>query len=43
MDMIRVMSVDDEPQICELLRKMVERQPDCQVIAECGGFSQAVV
>lgn len=43
MDMIRVMIVDDEPQICELLRKMVERQPDCQVIAECGGFSQAVV
>lgn len=40
--MIKVMIVDDEPQICELLRRMVEKQPDYQVVAECGSFSGAV-
>ncbi len=41
--MIKVMIVDDEPQICELLCKIVEKQPDYQVIARCSSFSQAVV
>lgn len=41
--MIKVMVVDDEPMICQLLTKMVEKQPDYQVVAECGSFSEAVV
>lgn len=41
--MIKVMVVDDEPAICRLLTKMVERQPDYQVVAECGNFAEAVV
>ena len=40
--MIKVMLIDDEPEIRKLLHKMVERQPDYQVVAEGGDFSQAV-
>ena len=39
--MIKVMLIDDEPEIRKLLHKMVERQPDYQVVAEGGDFSQA--
>ncbi len=41
--MIKVMLIDDEPEIRKLLHKMVERQPDYQVVAEGGDFSQAVI
>ena len=41
--MIKVMIIDDEPEIRRLLGKMVERQPDYQVVAECSNFSGAVV
>ena len=41
--MIKVMVVDDEPMICKLLTKMVEKQPDYQVVTECQSFSEAVV
>lgn len=41
--MIKVMIVDDEPEICRLIGKMVERQPDYQVVAECGDFAGAVM
>ncbi len=41
--MIKVMVIDDEPEIRKLLHKMVEKQPDYQVVSECGDFSGAVV
>ena len=41
--MIKVMVVDDEPMICQLLTKMVEKQAEYQVVAECGSFTEAVV
>lgn len=40
--MIKVMLIDDEPEIRKILRKMVEKQPDYQVVAECGDFAGAV-
>lgn len=40
--MIKVMLIDDEPEIRRLLHKMVEKQPDYQVVAECGDFAGAV-
>lgn len=40
--MIKVMIIDDEPQIRELLGKMVERQEGYQVVAQCGSFAEAV-
>lgn len=40
--MIKVMLIDDEHEIRKLLRKMVEKQPDYQVVAECGDFAKAV-
>lgn len=40
--MIKVMLIDDEQEIRRLLRKMVEKQPDYQVVAECGDFASAV-
>ena len=39
--MIKVMLIDDEPEIRKLLHKMVERQPDYQVVAE-GAFQPAL-
>lgn len=41
--MIKVMLIDDEPEIRKLLHKMVEKQPDYQVVSENGDFSGAVV
>lgn len=41
--MIKVMLIDDEPEIRKLLHKMVEKQPDYQVVSESGDFSGAVV
>ena len=40
--MIKVMLIDDEQEIRRLLHKMVEKQPDYQVVAECGDFASAV-
>ena len=40
--MIKVMLIDDEPEIRRLLHKMVEKQPDYQVVSECGDFAGAV-
>ena len=40
--MIKVMLIDDEPEIRKLLHKMVEKQTDCQVVAECGDFAGAM-
>lgn len=41
--MIKVMLIDDEPEIRRLLHKMVEKQPDYQVVSESGDFSGAMV
>lgn len=41
--MIKVMLIDDEPEIRKLLHKMVEKQPGYQVVSECGDFSGAIV
>ncbi len=41
--MIKVMVIDDEPEIRKLLHKMVEKQPDYQVVSACGDFSEAVI
>ena len=40
--MIKVMLIDDEPQIRMLLHKMVEKQEDYQVVSESGDFTGAV-
>ncbi|MCM1542292.1 MAG: LytTR family DNA-binding domain-containing protein [Blautia sp.] len=40
--MIKVMLIDDEQEIRRLLHRMVEKQPDYQVVAECGCFAGAV-
>ena len=40
--MIKVMLIDDEQEIRRLLHRMVEKQPDYQVVAECGDFAGAV-
>lgn len=40
--MIKVMLIDDEQEIRRLLHRMVEKQPDYQVVAECGSFAEAV-
>lgn len=40
--MIKVMLIDDEQEIRRLLHKMVEKQPDYQVVSECGDFASAV-
>lgn len=41
--MIKVMLIDDEPEIRRILHKMVEKQPDYQVVSENGDFSGAIV
>lgn len=41
--MIKVMLVDDEPQICMILEKIIERQEDYQVVAKCQDFATALV
>lgn len=40
--MIKVMLIDDEPEIRKLLHKMVEKQADYQVVAESGDFAGAM-
>mgnify|MGYP001079586961 FL=1 len=40
--MIKVMLIEDEPEIRRILHKMVENQPDYQVVAECSDFAGAV-
>lgn len=40
--MIKVMLIDDEPEIRRLLHKMVEKQEGYQVVSECGDFAGAV-
>lgn len=40
--MIKVMLIDDEPEIRRLLHKMVEKQDGYQVVSECGDFAGAV-
>lgn len=40
--MVKVMIIDDEPQIRELLGRMVERQEGYRVVAQCGDFAEAV-
>ena len=41
--MIKVMLVDDEPQICMILGKIIEKQEDYQVVAKCQDFATALV
>lgn len=41
--MIKVMLVDDEPQICMILEKIIEKQEDYQVVAKCQDFATALV
>lgn len=40
--MIKVMLIEDEPEIRKLLRKIVERQDDFEVVAEAGSFAEAI-
>lgn len=40
--MIKVMLIDDEPEIRRILHKMVERQADYQVVSENGDFAGAM-
>ena len=40
--MIKVMLIDDEPEIRKLLHKMVEKQADYQVVSESGDFAGAM-
>ncbi len=41
--MIKVMLVDDEPQICMILEKIIDKQEDYQVVAKCQDFATALV
>lgn len=40
--MIKVMIIEDEPEIRKLLRKIVEKQEDFEVVAEAGDFATAI-
>lgn len=40
--MIRVMIVEDEEQIRTILKKMIEKTSDCEVVSSCGTFAAAV-
>jgi len=40
--MIKVMLVEDEPEIRKILKKMVEKQDGFQVVADCGDFACGV-
>ncbi|WP_029320132.1 LytR/AlgR family response regulator transcription factor [Butyrivibrio sp. AE3004] len=40
--MIRVMVVEDEEQIRDILKKMIEKTSDCEVVATCGNFASAI-
>lgn len=41
--MINVLVVDDEPQICMILEKIIEKQEGYQVVAKCQDFAAALV
>ncbi len=40
--MIRVMIVEDEQQIRDILKKMIEKTSDCEVVSSCGNFASAI-
>ncbi len=40
--MIRVMIVEDEEQIRMILKKMIEKTSDCEVVSSCGNFAAAI-
>ena len=40
--MIKVIIIEDEPEIRKLLRKIIEKQADFEVVAEAGDFATAV-
>ena len=40
--MIRVMIVEDEEQIRNILKKMIEKTSDCEVVSSCGNFAAAI-
>lgn len=40
--MIRVMVVEDEEQIRNILKKMIEKTSDCEVVSSCGNFATAI-
>ncbi|MCR5476719.1 MAG: LytTR family DNA-binding domain-containing protein [Lachnospiraceae bacterium] len=40
--MIRVMVVEDEEQIRNILKKMIEKTSDCEVVSSCGNFVAAI-
>ncbi|MBQ7430504.1 MAG: response regulator transcription factor [Butyrivibrio sp.] len=40
--MIRVMVVEDEQQIRDILKKMIEKTSDCEVVSSCGNFASAI-
>lgn len=41
--MIKVLLIEDEPEIRRILRKMIEKQDGFEVVAEAGRFSEAVM
>lgn len=40
--MIRVMVVEDEQKIRDILKKMIEKTSDCEVVSSCGNFAAAI-
>lgn len=42
METIKVILIEDEPEIRKILRKIIERQEGFEVVAECGSFADAV-
>ena len=40
--MIRVMIVEDEQKIRDILKKMIEKTSDCEVVSSCGNFAAAI-
>ena len=40
---IRVMIVDDEPYIRHILRKVIEKAADFEVVSECSGMTEALL
>ena len=41
-EMIKVCIIEDEPEICKLLRLIIEKQDGFQVVSESENFAQAV-
>ena len=40
--MIKVILIEDEPEIRKILRKIIEKQDGFEVVAECGSFAEAL-